>query len=181
MWLHDNTHLYHSQSKRAEKLKENEGEVEDLSPSPPSFLSLSFTPPKKKNKKLYHLSQAISLSDPPIHPFSFPHLPPFTLSSAVSSHCKEILPWETAGPLSVDFWPSFCNDAKQATRTSQCDVMAGCPLNARARTKRACQCCPWCMLLQTAEEVHRWIEMFCFFPCNIKENTTDCFFKRNVS
>lgn len=73
---------------------------------------------------------------------------PFPLSSSGSSQCKGILPWETVGPLTVDSWPGFHNDAKQATRTSQCDVMAGCPLKTSARTKQDCQCCPWCMHIQ---------------------------------
>lgn len=72
------------------------------------------------------------------------HLFHYPLSSARSSQCKGIQPWETVGPLSIDFWPAFQSDAKQATRTSQCDVMAGCPLNTRAGTKWDWQLCP-CM------------------------------------
>lgn len=86
-----------------------------------------------------------SVSDPLFITFSLlGHLFHYPLSSARSSQCKGILPWETVGPLSIDFWPAFQSDAKQATRTSQCDVMAGCPLNTRAGTKWDWQLCP-CM------------------------------------
>lgn len=152
------------QSKRAKVLKENEEGLKI------SSCSLSTPPPHL----VYHLSRCFSLCPPIYLSFSLvPHSLPSLFLLTVSSQCKRILPWETFGPLSVDFWPGFHNDAKQATRTSQCDVMAGCPMNTRARTKWDCQCCPWCMHIQTVTEVHTWAKR-CFFFCFSTEKRTYC-------
>lgn len=158
--MNGNSYFYHSQRVKEQRSfrKIKRGWRSHLTPL--LLLSCSCYPPSPISVPCF--SSPFSLW-PTIHlPFSLlPHSLRSPLSSTVSSQCKGILPWETVKPLSVDFWPGFHNDAKQATRTSQCDAMAGCPLNTRARTKWDCQCCPWCMHIQTEEEVHTWIKMCC--------------------
>lgn len=49
--------------------------------------------------------------------------------------------WSCPGRLSIDFLPGFQSDAKRNSRTSQCDEMAGCPLNTRAMEQNRTDSC----------------------------------------